>query len=100
MSVLLFLLAVLVDLLDSTLVERITTDGIHRIGGIDDNAPIANDLGDVLQNARVGVVGVKFIGLHTSYIFCGHKGTQVFLKLQIMEGLFYKKIRQGNHPLP
>ena len=48
MSVLLLLLAVLVDLLDSTLVECITADGIHRIGRIDDNAPIANDLGDVL----------------------------------------------------
>ena len=58
MAVLLFLLAVLVDLLDSTLIEGIATDGIDRIGGIDDHAAIANHLGDVLQDTRVGVVCV------------------------------------------
>ena len=79
MAVLLLLLAVLVDLLDRTLVEGITTDGIDRIGGIDHNAAIAYHLGDVLQDAGVGIICIEFIGLHSvGLIFSGTKVRKFF----------------------
>lgn len=41
-------------------VEGVATDGIERVGGIDDKSTVTQGAGDAIQILLVGVVGVNF----------------------------------------
>ena len=50
----------LANAFDGALLERVTADGVHRVRGVDDDAPVVEDVHDAPHVARVVVLGVEF----------------------------------------